>query len=406
MVGKLQVSWSRWNTVHCFHSDGQLVGDGEIDSLFVDLGEDNEQDVAEALDDMINRAKRNGLRDKERLRTIVSKRKKDFRLKLGNSPPAKVKPIEIRLRPDVFPVKSKARRYSPKQREFIDSYKNNLVELDMAEERPPASWQSAPLAILKPGTKDLFRMAVDLRTLNAATVQEDWPKPHLESEVTDFAGSKFYSSIDFLASYWQLALDRNSYDICEIATPQRVVVSKHELQGLINSKAHFQSSVEPLFQELRPWMKACLDDFNLHCRTEGELLDNLDRFLEICEVHGLFLSARKYELFIKKIKWCGRVVSEDGCRLYPHRLSGIQNLHEPESGSELAEFIYYCRWMSLTIPDFVRIAKPLTELLERAFRKIGKRTKRSIKNIRVSTLSWGRDHSQAYEKIQEMLKTL
>lgn len=69
------------------------------------------------------------------------------------------------------------------------------MDLYRAEERPTASWQSAPLAILKQGTKVLFRMAVDLRMLNAATAQEASPILHLESEITDFARSKCYAGI-------------------------------------------------------------------------------------------------------------------------------------------------------------------------------------------------------------------
>lgn len=81
------------------------IGDGEIDYLFVDLGEDNEEDVPEDLDAMINRAESNGPRDKERPRTIVYMHKKSFRVKQENSSPAKVKPMEITVRPNAFPVR-------------------------------------------------------------------------------------------------------------------------------------------------------------------------------------------------------------------------------------------------------------------------------------------------------------
>lgn len=95
---------------------------------------------------------------------------------------------------------------------------------------------------------------------------------HLESEVSDFSGSKRCCSIDFLAAYQQFPLPESIYDTCGIVTPQLGVVSKRVQECLINSTSQFQFSVEPLFQKLRPWMKLYLDDSNLQCHTENDLL--------------------------------------------------------------------------------------------------------------------------------------
>lgn len=126
--------------------------------------EDKEEDVSEQLQFMTEREKNNGLQDQERLRELIGKHKNAFRLKLGNSPPAKVKPMEFRLQPGASPIKAKARRYFPKQRNFINFYIDKSVELGMAEERTTASWKSAPLAILTTGSSNSFRISVNCAT--------------------------------------------------------------------------------------------------------------------------------------------------------------------------------------------------------------------------------------------------
>ena len=169
--------------------------------------------------------------------------------------------------------------------------------------------------------------------------------PHLESEMIDFAGSNCFASLDFVSAYWQLALHPDSYNTCGIVTPKSVLASKRVLPGLANATAYFQSSVEPLFSELRGNLKAWLDYFSAHALSENDLIAILERFFQICEENGLFLSAIKSVFFFKKIKWCGRIISGDGYQFDPMRTNALRTMDEPKTAAELGEFIYCCRWM-------------------------------------------------------------
>ena len=114
--------------------------------------------------------------------------------------------MRVRLEPNRRPVRVKARRYSPEQRRFMEKYAEKLLDMDFVMIMPTATWQAAPLIVPKPGSKAKFRMAIDLRPVNSATVKESWPMPHLESEMIDFAGSNCFASLDFVSAYWKLAL--------------------------------------------------------------------------------------------------------------------------------------------------------------------------------------------------------
>jgi len=286
----------------------------------------------------------------------------------------------------------------------MEKYADKLLEMDFAVVMPTASWQAAPLIVPKPGSKAKYRMAIDLRPVNAATIKESWPMPHLESELLDFGGSNCFASLDFVSAYWQLPLHPDSYTACGIVTPRAVLASKRVLPGLANATAYFQSSVEPLFSELRTNLKAWLDDFSAHAESEFELIRILERFFHICQKHGLFLSAMKSVFYAKSIKWCGRIISGDGFQFDPMRIEALRDMDEPKTAAELGEFIYCCRWMSNSIPDFsVRIA-PLNEVLEEAYGRSGKRTKRSVKNIALSTLPWGPTHVQVFTELQDTLR--
>ena len=312
--------------------------------------------------------------------------------------------MRVRLKPNETPIRVKARRYSPDQRAFLDKYLKKLLELDFCEEMPTASWHAAPLLVLKNNSKSKYRLAIDLRPVNAATTKESWPMPHLDSEVLDFRGSAFFAILDFVSAYWQLPLHPESYTLCGIVGPKGVIVSKRVLPGLANATSHFQSTVEPLFQELRDNMKAWLDDFNLHAKNEEQLLSLLERFLTICRKYGLYLSAKKCVFFSKSLKWCGRIIKPDSYTLDPSRIQGLRDMDTPKTADELLQFVHCCRWMSLAIPDFAKQIAPLTSILEDAYNISGKRTKRSVKNIQLSSLSWGAPHRNAFIILQDTLR--
>lgn len=130
----------------------------------------------------------------------------------------------------------------------------------------------------------------------------------------------------------------------------------------------------------------------------------LDRFLEICIGKNLQLSARKCKLFSKELPWCGRLIIEDGYKMDPRRLEGLKNISEPQTADELAEFVDCSRWMSNSITSFAKRVNPLIEILESAFNKSGKRTKRSIKKYNLRELSWGANHTTLFHEIQESLR--
>ena len=228
--------------------------------------------------------------------------------------------------------------------------------------------------------------------------------PHLDSEMADFRGHNCFASLDFCQGYWQLPLHPDSYDACGIIAPHRTFSSKRTLPGLTNCTAYFQSSVEPLFSELRSNMKAWLDDFNLFAKTENHLLQLLERFFAICKEKRLFLSAKKCEFFSSQIKWCGRIFSAKGYTMDPTNSESLRNMSEPKTADELCQFVHCCRWMSVVIPNFVQRVAPLVELLEAAYKKSGRRTKRSIKSIKLSSLSWGAVHSNAFRSLQDSLR--
>ena len=98
-----------------------------------------------------------------------------FRLRLGKSPPADVPPMRVRIEPGKRAIRVKARQYPPDQRQFLDKYVDTLRSMECFVDMPTAEWQAAPLLVPKRYSRAKYRMAVDLRPVNAATSKVSWP---------------------------------------------------------------------------------------------------------------------------------------------------------------------------------------------------------------------------------------
>ncbi len=176
-----------------FHSDGGADDQDDDDLDWSDFGNDDPREKAAALERLIQDAKEKGIspEGERELRAIIREYEDVFRLRLGACPPAKVEPLTLKVNPSIKPTKVGSRRYPEQKRRFLERATDKLLELGLAEPCHDAKWVAAPLiAPKKPPA--MFRFTVDLRPINAATEPMSWPMPHLDSEVGDMRGSKFF----------------------------------------------------------------------------------------------------------------------------------------------------------------------------------------------------------------------
>lgn len=328
-----------------------------------------------------------------------------LRVRLGNDPPANVEPMQLDLKEGCRPVATKSRRYTPEGRKFMERYVSRVIEYGFGKVTTTAKWIAAPVLVTKPPPA-YFRLTFDYRPVNAATVPMTWPMPHIDSELSDMAGSLCFDVIDFVSGYWQLPLNESSQELLSFMTANMVVQPTRCTQGAKNAGANFQSKVEPLFTEIREMLKAWLDDFVLHCRTEEDLLDTLVIFFRVCRQSNLKVSIRKSKFFLRRVRWCGRIIDSEGVQFDPRNLSGLLGIQLPRTAAELCEYVHCLQWMASSMPDFASRIAPLKEILEEAYSKAGSRKKSSVKKIQLTSLSWGKRHEEMFNEFQRELKNM
>ena len=286
----------------------------------------------------------------------------------------------------------------------MSRYVRELVKLGFVKKVRSPEGVSAPLIVPR-RPPAMYRLTIDYRAVNSATVPTFWAMPNIEAELSDVRGDTAFAGIDVCSGYWKLPLHPESQPLFAFMTPERVVMPTRTTQGGCKSAANFQEKVEQCFIELKENLKAWLHDFMLYARDEEHLLRILRRVFEICRTRRLIVSLPKSDFFPNKVPWCGRLIDKHGVRFNPSNISGLKDAEPPCTAVELCENVHGLSWISNSISRFAERVAPLRALLETAYSMAGgSRKKKSIAKFPLSSLVWNSDHVAAFSDLQDQIQ--
>lgn len=247
----------------------------------VNIGKDIPSDIANGIDEMIQRAIHKGLPSmmQRKVEILVKRYANIWRRSLGPDPPAKVTPFRTNLKSGAEPVRCKARRYNNEQSEFLAQFVALLEKYGLVYENQNSEWASPVVVVRKPGARGL-RMCVDLREVNAACKATAWPMPFLESIVRHLAGSKYWFSLDAFKGFWIMPLDKECQEMFSFMTDRGVYTPTRSIQGALNSSTQFQSRMHAIYKDLLyKSLIIWIDDILGHADTEEKWFAVLENTL-------------------------------------------------------------------------------------------------------------------------------
>jgi Reverse transcriptase (RNA-dependent DNA polymerase) len=225
-----------------------------------------------------------------------------FKLRLGQDPPADVRPLKIELKMDANPKRIPARKYAPPQAQSLAAKMADMEQLGLAKKNLASRCESPPIILPKAGPEK-FRFTLDLRYPDSQAEQVSWPMPNMEEELASLAGSKYLATLGLMQGYWQLPLHEDSQECQSIITPDGVYTPTRVQHGTTNATVHMQYIMEDLMHDIRHSVKIWLDDNMIHVTDEEKLLLVLEYCFKKCLRHGLFLHAAKCNLYGTEVRY-------------------------------------------------------------------------------------------------------
>jgi hypothetical protein len=268
-------------------------------------------------------------------------------------PPDRDVEFVIELQPGTAPISKRPYRMPPKE---LAELKNQLQEiLHKGYIRPSSSPWGCPALFVK--KKDgSFRLCVDYRPLNAVTIKNKYPLPRIDVLFDQLAGAKVFSRIDLRSGYHQIKIRP-----CDI--PKTAFSTRY---GLYILPAYFMYLMNSVFmKELDKFVVVFIDDILIYSKNEKEHAKHLRIVLQCLRDHKLYAKFSKCEFWLNSVNFLGHTISKDGISVDPSKVQEVMDWKPPKSVHQIRSFLGLAGYYRRFIPDFSRIDKPMTELLNK-----------------------------------------
>ena len=158
--------------------------------------------------------------------------------------------------------------------------------------------------------------------------------------------------------------------------------------GLCNASAILQRLVMYIFTDLLFKSKPVyIDDFSTQSTSDNHV-ESVMLALVRCRNMRLALNPDKTFLGVQRGALLGYMMSEKGREPDPDKIAVIDGLATPINAKGIAKFLGHVGWYRELIPDFAKIAVPITQLLKKDCRFV-----------------WTEDCQRAFEELKARLST-
>lgn len=269
---------------------------------------------------------------------------------------------------DNQPIHVKQYRFPPAHKEEIVKQINTLLKKKIIE--PSSSPYNSPLWIVpkKPDSRGnkQWRMVIDYRMLNEKTIGDAYPLPNITEILDQLGSAKYFSIFDLASGFHQIPMNKEDAAKTAFSTPYGHYQFNRMPFGLKNAPATFQRLMDQVLTGLQGTeLFVYLDDIVLYASSLQEHAIKFKKLAEKLRNSGLRLQPDKCEFLRKEVTYLGHIINKNGVKPDPKKLTAVKEFPTPRNSKNIKQFLglggYYRRF----IPNFSKIAKPLTELLKK-----------------------------------------
>ncbi|GFT02342.1 retrovirus-related Pol polyprotein from transposon 297 [Trichonephila clavipes] len=356
----------------------------DIDDEFGEIYETPTVPAAEKNDEALDRVTLDYLSKKQQiqLKDLLHRHRTLFSVKIKR---AKVGEHVIKLKNEEETMKPKTYKIPENLKRKVDVHIDELLELGLIE--PVVSEIAHPLVCVhkKDGT---FRLCIDFRSLNALTVPDAYPMQNM-MELNFLVGKKkFITVLDMLKGYWSIPMEDSSKHLTAFRTHRGQYQWNVLPFVLRNAAATYQRAMSKVVQTISDFACAYIDDLAIFSDTWEEHLNHLEEVFKRFEHFNFSVNLGKCEFARQKVKYLGHVIGSGRHSPDKEKIKAIQNLQAPTTEKQLRSALRLCNFYRQYIPNFAKIALPLTEL-----------TKKKVPN----EILWSKEAENAFKELKTAL---
>lgn len=229
---------------------------------------------------------------------------------------------QIRLT-DEKPVKQAFRRIPPSQFEEVREHIRKLLERQVIRESS-SPFASPTVLVCKPDGS--LRLCVGYRQLNSKTIKDAYPIPRIDESLDALHGAQWFSTIDLLSGYHQVAIADDDKHETSFITPFGLYEYNRMPFGLCNAPGTFQRLVQCcLGDQFFQTLLCYLDDILVFSKTFEDHVNNLFLVFQRLRKFGLKIKIQKCAFFQREVKYLGLCVTKSGVKADPGKIEVVRD---------------------------------------------------------------------------------
>lgn len=275
---------------------------------------------------------------------------------------------EIPTLPGKPTVNIRPYRLPESQRQEINSQINKMLDDEIIS--PSSSPWNSPLLLVpkKPdaaGNKK-WRVVVDFRRLNDITVGDAFPLPNITDILDQLGKAKYFSTLDLANGFHQIPMSENDKEKTAFSTLYGHYHYNRMPFGLKRAPATFQRLMNNVLVGLQGIeCFVYMDDIIIYGYNLAEHNSRLQNVFDKLRDHNLKLQPEKCHFLSKQIAYLGHLITENGVSPDPAKLEAVSSYPLPKKEKDIKSFLGFAGYYRRFIPNFAKLAKPLTSLLKK-----------------------------------------
>lgn len=285
---------------------------------------------------------------------------------------------------DSTPVRSKPYRLTWEEEDHLRKELATMTDLGLI--RPSKGIWTSPIFFVRKKTGEL-RLVIDYRQLNAKTVKDAYPLPHLDDLLGSMAGAQVFSTLDAASGYWQIPLAQEAIELSGFVTKYGTFEFTVMPFGLTSAPVCFQRTMTSILGPfIGKFVFVFIDDIIIFSSSVEEHVEHLRQVLQVCDQAGLRLKRAKCEFARTYVEYLGHIVSNEGLLPSPNNVVKIRKMQAPRNVDQVRSFIGMVNYYRRHIPECAQLLHPISQLMRRKGR-----------------FYWGPDQEAAFTHIKILL---
>ena len=230
--------------------------------------------------------------------------------------------------------------------------------------RPSKSPYASQVVIVRKKTSEI-RLCVDFRKLNAISIRDSFPLPHVEEALQAVQAAVWFSSFDLAQGYLQMAIEEEDIEKTAFRAGSSGLYEFTRMPfGLTNAGTSFCRLIEMCIGDQQyVTLLFYLDDICIFAETADQMLDHIEFVFSRLKEFNLKIKPKKSHFFQTSITFLGHILSANSVSPNPDKVAKIKDWPTPKTPKEVHSFIGLALYYRRFIPNFAKWAGPLHALI-------------------------------------------